>query len=163
MDTVDKQIEKAKRLVQSGNEPEAEAIADELLRTHPTVLAVRMLRGYLASLKGDHRSAIFEYDHALAIAPNEPHLFMERGLNYLEVRESDLAATDFSEGLRLCDVHNNDYYRSTLHFLRAEAHLLGGQKQLALLDLSHLEDGFKSWSYRLRTKEEMISECSILS
>jgi len=69
---------------------------------------------------------------------------------------------DFTMGLVLCDHYNNDYYREPLHFLRADGLLKLGKKRVALRDLEHVRADFSSWTYKLRTKAELLAECDEL-
>jgi hypothetical protein len=65
--------------------------------------------------------------------------------------------------LEVCERYKNDAYREELHFWRAEALLRLGKKQEALTDLAHVYDNdFASWTYKLRTKADLLADCSKL-
>ena len=160
MADVEQLIQKAKSLLQEDREQEAWSIADQLLKHHPEDLSERMLRGYLATMGGQNRDAVTEYSHAISITPLEPHLFMERGLNRLEVSEFVLAEEDFSEGLRVCDFHAINSYRNALHFYVPKLDLEQGKKKLASSDLEPLDEDFRLWTHKgLGKRNEMIDAC----
>jgi len=77
------------------------------------------------------------------------------------MRTADIlgAIDDFTKGLELCDFHNNNYYRETLLFMRAEALARLGRTSEALADLAHVRDDFKIYTTRLRSKADIVADC----
>jgi tetratricopeptide (TPR) repeat protein len=160
--TIDSLVSKAEKLARSDNHEEAMALALSLIERYPEETRVWSLRAYLHGRNREHSKAIADLTRAIEINRMEPKLFYDRGLEELALRDNQAAADDFTTGLELCDHYANDYYRESLHFLRAEAFLGLGRKQRALADLEHVRDDLKSWTFKLRTKAELLDECNSL-
>jgi len=159
---LDHLISKAEHLARSGDNDEAMSLATDLTEQHPSEIKVWMLRAHLWTLKRDYTQAIADLTRAININGMEPSLFYDRGRHALALGDVLSAISDFSEGLRLCDGYNDDYYRGPLHFFRAEALLRLGRKHEALADLHHVREDFTTWTDKLRTKAELLAECSEL-
>lgn len=153
-------ISKAETLARANRVDEAEVIADKLVAQYPSRMEVWVLHGYLAAREGDFEKAIDSLTRAISICAEEPSLFYDRGRYQLTTGDNNAAISDFSKGLDLCDRYDNDYYRASLHFHRAEALLGIGKKSDAMADLSHVPAEFKCWTTRLRSREELMEECS---
>ena len=138
------------------------SLASDLTQQYPRETAVWSLRAYLHGLIRDHSKAIEDLTHAIEINGMEPKLFFDRGIEELAVQHNQAAADDFTTGLKLCDHYGDDYYREALHFLRAEALLGLARKQLAIADLQHVREDFKFWTFKLRTKSELVEACAKL-
>jgi tetratricopeptide (TPR) repeat protein len=160
---VDTTVAKAKKLVSEGDEYGAMVLANELIALHPNDLEAWLLRGYLHELKNDYSAAVADLTRAIELNPLEPHLFLTRGINQFAQKNDQAAVSDFTKGLELCDFHNNEYYRETLHFWRAEAFLRLGKKGETLFDLAAVRDDFSFWTYELRTKLDILADCRKLA
>jgi tetratricopeptide (TPR) repeat protein len=152
-------IARAKQLAKAGDDEGAMSLACELTKQHPREMAVWSLRAYLHGLNRDHLQAIEDLTRAIEINQKEPKLFYDRGIEELALRDNQAAVDDFTAGLELCDHYGDDSYREELHFLRAEAFLGLGRKQLALADLQHAREDLKTWTFKSRTKSELLEEC----
>jgi tetratricopeptide (TPR) repeat protein len=160
---LDNLIAKAKKLARNRDEEAAMTLANELVAHYPNEMKVWLLRGYLHELGNDYTGAVADLTRAIEINAMEPHLFFTRGANRFALGDDQSAIDDFTEGLDLCDLHKNDYYRETLHFWRAEALLRLGKKHEALADLARVHDGFRFWTYKLRTKADLLDDCHRLA
>ena len=156
------EIARVERLAKAGKNGEAMSIADRLVEQHPGETEVLCLRAYLHALNQNFELAIGDLVQAIETNPCEPALFYDLGIDRLRLGDDMSAVRDFSEGLALCDLHQNDYYREPLHFFRAEAFLRQGKKDEALADLAQVSEDFRSWTIKLRTKAEMLKECDTL-
>jgi tetratricopeptide (TPR) repeat protein len=159
---IDTLIAKAKELARKDDNQGAMLLANELIGKYPNEVRVWSLRGYLHSRNGNHIEAVSDLTCAIDIDGMDPYLFFSRGVDKFEIGDNQSAADDFTEGLDLCDRHRNDYYRETLLFWRAEALLRLGKKHEALLDLARVRDDFSFWTYKLRTKADLLNDCSRL-
>ena len=155
-------ISKAEGLARAGKKEEAMALAKELVDQYPGEMEVWSLRGYLHALSRDYAKAVADLGRAIGINSAEPVLFYDRGRYSLALGDDLAAVSDFTTGLELCEFHDNDYYRESLHFLRAEALLRLGRKREAIVDLAQVRGDFKTWTYRLRTKADLLAELSKL-
>jgi tetratricopeptide (TPR) repeat protein len=152
-------ISKAEELAKHGESEGAMSVANELVEQHPNEINVWFLRAYLHELRNHYAEAIADLTHAIDINADEPHFFYSRGRYNFALGDAQSAIHDFNKGLALCDKHDSDYYREELHFWRAEALLRLGKKQEALSDLGSVRNDFSSWTYKLRTKEELLADC----
>jgi len=157
--TFDEIIFKVKQLDKSGRDQEAMSLANELVARHSDKAQAWLLRGHLHALGKDYAGASADLTRAIEINALEPHFFLSRGKYRFLGGENALAVEDFSKGLELSDYHRNDYYRETLYFWRAEALLKLGRRSEALSDLAHVRDDFRFWTYELRTKADLLSDC----
>jgi len=159
---LEKSIARAEFLARAGQQEAAMKLACELVEQHPDHMKTWSLRAYLYARIGRNEDAIADLTHAIEINAMEPHLFYDRGLKYLAQGHFQPAVDDFTMGLVLCDHYKNDYYREPLYFLRADGLLKLGKKRDALRDLEHVRADFSSWTYKLRTKAELLAECDEL-
>jgi len=86
-------------------------------------------------------------------------LFFNRGADRFALGDNQSAIDDFTRGLDICDQYNSDDYRETLYFWRAEALLRLGKKHEAIADLARVADDFSFWTYKLRTKKDLLTDC----
>jgi tetratricopeptide (TPR) repeat protein len=159
IDEVASRIKEAESSTAKGEEAVAMLIANGLVESAPEDERVWSFRAYLHARNREYPAALADWTHAIAIAPEDISLFLGRGTHHLRCGQSASALADFDEALRLSDVHGNDYFRQTLHFLRAEVLLQLGRRDEALIDLQRLPDGFRYRTRSLRTKEDLTSEC----
>jgi tetratricopeptide (TPR) repeat protein len=159
---LDQQISTAKNLDGSGDSDGAMLLATKLVEQHPNEMEVWSLRAYLHASKHNYERAVADLTRAIAINSMEPVLFWNRGRYESKEGNYQSAVSDFSRGLELCDHYKDDYYREALHFFRAEVLINIGKKREALADLDHVRDGLKTWTYKLRTKAELLEECDKL-
>jgi tetratricopeptide (TPR) repeat protein len=154
----DEMIARAEVLAKT-DEAGALALADQIAAQYPDDFRVWSLLAYLRALRSDYEAAVSALSRAIDLEQREPCLFFDRGRYELQLGNWVAAERDLSTGLELCDFHQDDYYRQTLHFFRAEARIRLGRNQDALADLGRVEEGFKFWTYRLATKAMLVAEC----
>jgi len=116
--------------------------------------------GYVYESQENYPAALTTMSRVIELAPQEPAYYHHRGCCALMAGDYNLAIADFSQGLALCDEWKNDYYRQSLHFLRAEAHYQLGRKAEAQADLAHVDDDTVSWTIQVRSKAELVALCS---
>lgn len=155
-------IAKAKELARKDDNQSAMSLANDLIEKFPNEVRVWSLRGYLHGRNSNHIEAVSDLTRAIDINSVDPYLFFSRGVDRFELGDYQLAVDDFTRGLDLCDRNKNDDYRETLLFWRAEALLKLGRKGNALADLAHVRDGFSFWTYKLRTKADLLADCENL-
>jgi tetratricopeptide (TPR) repeat protein len=154
--SVDEYISKARRLDDLGPAEEAMVLANELVGKYPDEMRAWALRAQLHTLARDYAKANSDLDSAIGINEADPYLYFLRGLNHLALGGWETAAEDFTRGLRLRDPACEKAFR----FARAEALIGLGRKREAMVDLATLPEGYKLWTNRLRTKAELVSECT---
>jgi tetratricopeptide (TPR) repeat protein len=158
--TLDSKIKCIEERIHAGD-PEAHNQVSKLIEHYPNKVEVWALRAYLLGRKGNWGEAINDLTHALDLLPSEPGLFFDRGRYYAKIGEHQCAVDDFTNALELCVFHSNDYYRESLYFFRAEAYLRLGNKVAALEDLQGVRKDFSLWTNELRTKQELLDQCSM--
>jgi tetratricopeptide (TPR) repeat protein len=151
-------IEKARSLARSGKYEDAEQILHELRALHPQEAEILAACAFVCSQRGDTEAAIAAASEAIAIRPNEPAYFFTRGRHHFSSRRYIEAVDDFSDTIRLCQFHNNNYYEMTAYFFRADAFLRLGDIERARADCAHVSPGFHIWTDSLRTKEDLLIE-----
>lgn len=152
-------ITKAKQMARNQNVPGAMVLANEMLKEHPDEMEIWTLRGYLHELNEEFVQAKADLTRAIELNRLEPHLFYSRGRFAYQLDELREAAQDFSNGLDLCDLHKNQYYRDELLFWRAATLLKLGDKEGSLQDLERLPDDFTSWTDRPQSKHDLVAAC----
>jgi len=157
---LDSVIANAKDLARRHDYEGAMLLANELIGQHPNEMDVWLLRSYLHELEEDYVEATTDLSRAIELNSMEPHLYYNRGRYQFQLEDYTSAVQDFSKALELCDMYNNDYYREELYFWRAEVLLRLDKQNDALADLSKVRDDFASWTYKLRTKHDLLRDCS---
>lgn len=141
------------------NASEALAQASELVKQYPGEAKAWALRAYVFGRSGHWSNAIGDLTRAIEIWPSEPGLFFHRGRYHIKSGEFHHAIDDFSQGLIACNQHSNDYYRETLHFMRAYACLETGDKTGAANDLANVRGGFALWVNSMCSRSEPLMRC----
>jgi tetratricopeptide (TPR) repeat protein len=156
-------ISRIRNIAGAGDEERAMALAADLVAQYPSDSRVWSLRSYLRGRVSDYTGAVADVTHAIELDPLETSYLLSRGMDRLRLGDYLLAAEDFSRGLDLCDHHHDNYFREMLYFMRAEAFLMIGKKDQALTDLTHVRSDFRTWTYRLRTKADLIADAGRLT
>lgn len=115
---------------------------------------------YVHKRKGDIHQALQHISTAISLLDKEPAHFFKRGRYLFELGRYVESEADFTKVLQLCDQYQSDYYRSAAHFARADARLKQRKYTEAMEDLNHIPDDDAMWTDHLRTKAEMLAECS---
>jgi tetratricopeptide (TPR) repeat protein len=160
--TLDSYVSQIDAMLEADDTNQALLLADELVEQYPEEIRAWMIRGHLYAEHGDYSEALIDLTRAIELDADEPALFLARGRYALELGDFRQAVRDFSLGIEVCDRLQNDDHREMLHFLRAEVYLRLRKKREALSDLSHVRDEVAAWTYRLRTKAELLNEASQL-
>jgi tetratricopeptide (TPR) repeat protein len=155
---IDKLISNLESRAQN-DDPIALAEATKLVAENPSEPKVWSLRVYIFARTGNLSNAISDLTRAIELSSPEPSHYFDRGRYKLKVGDGAGAMEDFGRGIALCDEHGDDYYRESLHFMRADALLRAGKRREALADLQHVREGFTLWTTELRSKEALMSEC----
>jgi tetratricopeptide (TPR) repeat protein len=156
---LDASISRARQLARVGGKGEALSLATALVDRHPHDMGVWLLRAYLYARDGNYVQAVADLTCAIVIKPTEPSLFYDRGRHRLALGEYQSAINDFTKALKICGLSNDEYYSESLHFMRAEALLRLGKKKEALADLAYVREDLRTWTYKLRSKAELLAEC----
>jgi len=141
------------------DDPDAVGSAARLAERYPESVKAWCLLAYAHARQGNTEDAILDITRAIRLSPREPALLFDRGRYKLKTAQYRQAVDDFGEALALCDLHKDDYYRESLHFLRADALLKLGLKAEAQADLGYVRDDFALWTTELRTKKALSDEC----
>jgi len=164
-------IARAKQQARNGDDESAMSLANELVVQYPNETRVWSLRAYLHRRNSNCAGAVADLTRAIEINATERgeqaldpagliaiDLLLNRGADEFALGNNQSAIKDFSKGLDLCDRYKSDDYRETLLFWRAEALLRVGKSRSALSDLARVRDGFSFWTYKLRTKEDLLAD-----
>ena len=153
-------INEARELVRAGNEDAAIVLANELIEQYPLEAKSWSLRGNLYARKKEYSGAIKDITKAISIHP-ESIFFYARGRYHFSSGEYALAVEDFRQGLS-GENYDDESYRVELFFWRAEALIKLNKKQEALTDIARIGEDFKTWTFALRKKSDLIDDCEKL-
>jgi tetratricopeptide (TPR) repeat protein len=151
---------KVRSLARSGKESEAMDRANQIAEDYPREPESWMLRGYLNELAGNLESAISDVERAMALGTAGPREFYTRGRYHFQAGHDSAAVEDYTTAINLCDSLSDDYFRTALHFERAEAYIRLGKKAEALEDAHRVPDDSRWWTFELRTKHDLIRDCT---
>jgi tetratricopeptide (TPR) repeat protein len=160
--SLDDKILRAKELARRGDSVGAMQSADELVTQYPDSVKTWLLRGYLFELANELTPAIADISKAIQLDATEPHLFYNRGRFRFHLEDAIGSLSDFEKALELCDFYRNDYYRDELNFWRAECLLKLGRKGEFCKDILKIPDDFRTWTFALRTKQDLLEACNDL-
>lgn len=167
-------IAKAERMAHKDDDEAAMSLANELATQYPNETRVWAFRAYLHRRVRNYSKAIADLTRAIDINAKESEsdlgkgvltsvdIFFNRGTDRFAFGDMQAAIDDFTKGLDLSDRFRSDDYRETLLFWRAEALLKLGKKQEALSDIANVRDDFSFWTYKLRTKSDLLADCNKL-
>ncbi len=147
----------ADKLSRQKKRDEALVLANQLVEQYSHEMKVWDLRAHLYTIKNEYKLALADYTKAISIYP-EHGLYFARGIANFEVGDNRAAVEDFTNAL-VYYKSDDESYRWYLYFWRAETLLRMGRKEEALSDLEHVRDGFDTWTYKLRSKEDLIADC----
>ncbi len=106
---MDKRVAEAKRLLESGNLPEARVIVEEVLKEHPSDPAARNLLGLIYFQLEDYNESINIFKDLVEEYPNEVSLLVNLGLAYLKKGDSLEAVRVLEKAVRLNPHHKKAY------------------------------------------------------
>ncbi|MBK8938269.1 MAG: hypothetical protein IPM79_11660 [Polyangiaceae bacterium] len=147
------------RAAARAGQPEAVELAAQLVAEQPNDATSWSAAAYVRARLGDLAGAIDHASRAIEIAPTEPAYFFKRGRYRLRTGETRLAEQDFSSGLRLCDLHGNDYYRCSLQMFRAHARIEMGLHAEAEADLRGVPPSTRIWVSGEKTVKALLELC----
>jgi tetratricopeptide (TPR) repeat protein len=132
----------------------------QLMEQYPGEASVFSCSAYVNSRSGNNAAALRDISAAIALSNLETDYHYVRGKLHFKTACYDKAICDFTEVIRLCDLHKSDYYRENAYFFRADAYIRTKNYDHAKRDCEHVTDGFRTWTDRLRSKQELLAECA---
>ncbi len=84
--------------------------------------------------------------------------FFLRGRLKFKLKEFEGALNDFSQAIILEEQTPEKYGFEVYFFLRAEVYLKMGRVEECLLDLQNVPEDYECWTYKLRTKVDLLSD-----
>lgn len=115
------------------------AFSEQALDLHDEV-ATHVNRGILHYLRGNLAAAHYDYDAALALDPNEPEAWLNKGMAELKARNSAAAAPMFEKALALRTVRP-----ALAYYGRAIVHEDSGNLRQAYADLQRARELEPRW------------------
>jgi tetratricopeptide (TPR) repeat protein len=155
--TIDRAIEKAKRLAKSDDIGSALEVLDELIAGNPERPEVWATRAQIRR-RIDSNGADQDLTRAIDLQAAEPHYHFIRGWYRLLSNRPDGAVADFSTAIELSDKFKSDYYRDPAYLGRAEAHLRLGHIGEAVADCEHIANADMTWP-GVRSKKTILASC----
>jgi hypothetical protein len=106
----ERQFQQAFALFQQGKLAQAQALDDEILKSQPKHVDALHLSGVIAYQTNNPRKAVESISKAIAIDPDNPDLFSNRGLALHELMEFEAALTSFDKAIALKPDFAQAYY-----------------------------------------------------
>jgi tetratricopeptide (TPR) repeat protein len=153
-------IARIQRLVRSGRTQEASVLAARLVLDYAGEPRAWRERAFVRAMQGHHAASI--RDMSKAIALNEFSLLdalFSRGVSSFKLRRYRLAVADFSRAIALGDIFKMKCHRIQAHFFRAECYVRLKHFKEARQDCEHVPAQYQTWTYRLRSRSELLADC----
>lgn len=157
-DLIDAQIAKIEERVLA-DDPTAVDQAARLAERYPAAPKVWCLLAFSKARMGDLAEAVRSMSRAIELSSPDPGMFFDRGRYELKQANYQRALADFDQAIAVSEKQQNEYYRESLYFLRADVLLKLGRRNDAKVDLSKVRDNFTLWTTELRTKAALLAEC----
>lgn len=144
----------------SGNYFDALLLLGDMVRHNPQEDKIWATRAFVNTHQGNLEAAVVDWSEAIRLR-EEPHYYYMRGINFFQMGHYKKAVLDFTRVIELCGVYESDYYRAPAYFFRADAHLRLKQFEQAKSDCMHVRDDMQTWTDKLRTKADILAECTL--
>lgn len=155
---LDKKLDKIRDLADQGKEEAAFVQINELIALYPNDPEVWSLRSSLYAKAKNYDEALSNISKAIEISPEEASFHTQRGRYHFRLGNDLIAVKDFSDALLTYNRGDISLIQH-IYFFRAESFIKLGKKQEALLDISHIPDNFQIWTFKLRSKADLIADC----
>ncbi len=113
---------------------------------------------YAYAINGDQDGALVAATRLVEVAPR-PASFYRRAYYYHRLGNLEAALSDLTQAIALAQ-QEEEYDLEMLYFVRADVLVALGRKAEARADLEHVSDGYARMTTRVRTKEEILADCS---
>jgi tetratricopeptide (TPR) repeat protein len=153
------QLGEIEKLTATGGHQEALRRLEQLAVKYPGDPRIWASRAFVLSHEGARASAVVDWSRAIELCSHEPHYLYMRGIDLFACGRFQEAISDFTNVLKLCDRYKSDYYRAPAHFFRADAHVRLREFDEAVIDCAHVPDDMRTWTDRLRSKADILSDC----
>lgn len=143
-------------------DPSAMDEMDSIAENMPSEARVWEAMAYMHARVDRLDLAIDAVSRAMNLDPDEPAYFFKRA-NYLaDINDYAGVIGDAARGVEVSDRTKFDYYRESLVFLSAYAHIRMGQLALAREELLSLSDrNIRTWVHELVTWHGLAVQCGI--
>jgi tetratricopeptide (TPR) repeat protein len=136
--------------------------ANELVRDFPQCAEAWRTLAYIESLSKNREEAIRYITRAIEIDPDQPFYLYTRALYRSKSLDFHGAVKDAKLGIAISDRLQFHYYRDSLLFLSAHAHVQLGDIDVARGELFSIEDReVRTWIHGLVTWESLAERCGI--
>ena len=159
--TNQEEIEKIRQLNQRGQSEAALLLLVELIKSNPNDSMLWSLKGSIYATNNDYEEALISLDKAIFISPHQAIFYFHRGRYHFESSKLAEAISDFSEALNINNYDDNTFIEE-LYFYRAESFIRLGKKNEALADISNIREDYHTWTFKLRSKIDLVEDCSKL-
>ncbi len=133
--------------------------ATQLAEKYPDAWKAWRMLVYAHAINGDWDGAVIAANRLIEIAPPHPSDFLLRASYQRKRGNLEGALSDFTQAIALGQ-HEDNYDMEQLYFVRADVLVALGRKAEARADLEHVSDGYARMTTRVRTKEEILADCS---
>ena len=127
-DSIEKQVQNARDLVNKGQYSEAEKLCTKIIQQDQKNVKAYSLRGYANDKLGKRENAVRDYSMSIDLDPGRAVDYNNRGATYGDLGKYDLAKADLNKAIEL------DPKLATAYYNRAKIYEKTNQKELALND-----------------------------
>lgn len=146
-------------LVKQGAFDEAIALIRAAIEQDDGCAETWALLSHTQEIVGDLEAAIQAADRAIALAPNEPAYWFQRGWLHLLVDAAQNALGDMQKTLTLSRSLNRTYYIETAAFLAAESLRRLHRYAEALAQCAEVRDDFSLYVGAPLSKADLLKNC----
>ncbi len=130
----------------------------QLAEKYPNEPNVWSTMVYAYAINGDQEGALGAATRLIEVAPR-PASFYRRAYYHHRLGNLEAALSDLTQAIALAQ-QEEEYDLELLYFVRADVLVALGRKAEARADLEHVSDGYARMTTRVRTKEEILADCS---
>lgn len=156
-----KDLDRIRDLAQRGDIKIALAQINKMIVEHPNESEVWSLRASFYARNKNYEEALADISQAIEISPEKAIFYFHRGRYNFSSENFFDALEDFTAALEK-DSYRDITFTQVLYFFRVEAFIKLGKKEEALSDISYIHDDYQTWTFKLRSKADLIEDCSKL-
>lgn len=152
------QIAAGRKLAHDRNLDEALTAAHQIIAQFPHDVEALLFRAHVYALRDEWELAVVDTSEAIRLYPDEICLYYNRARYLFAQYQHHAALNDLNKALELSATQSESYYLSELYGWRAEILLKLGRRAEARADIEKLDDDYRTWTDRLRTKQDMLKD-----
>ena len=157
-------VERIRNLLERGKTREAGNLATQLIRLHADNPQAWRERALVRRAQRRYAGAMADIQKAIALNDFwSLNYRFTKGLISFKMAKYRTAIDEFTQTIALGKFLGVESFQVEAHFFRAECYMRMKKFAKAQADCKNVPDDFRTWTDKLRTKEDLLSECSLRS